>query len=99
MKNNHQYPASRRKFIYDFGLTALSIPLLSSCLGMTKKVNPADRIKKAKAEGKLGIALVGLGNYAGGQLAPALEQTKHCYLAGIVTGTPSKATEWKNKYS
>jgi predicted dehydrogenase len=47
---------------------------------------------------KLGIALVGLGGYAGGQLAPALQQTQHCYLAGIVTGTPSKADEWSKKY-
>lgn len=47
---------------------------------------------------KLGIALVGLGEYSDGQLAPALKQTKHCYLAGIVTGTPQKAEEWKRKY-
>jgi predicted dehydrogenase len=48
---------------------------------------------------KLGIALVGLGGYAGGQLAPALQETKNCYLAGIVTGTPSKIDTWKNKYT
>jgi predicted dehydrogenase len=47
---------------------------------------------------KLGIALVGLGKYAGGQLAPALQETKNCYLAGIVTGTPDKAQKWKSKY-
>jgi predicted dehydrogenase len=48
---------------------------------------------------KLGVALVGLGNYAEGQLAPALQQTEHCYLAGIVTGTPAKAAAWKEKYN
>lgn len=48
---------------------------------------------------KLGIALVGLGGYAGGQLAPALLETKHCYLAGIVTGTPSKEKTWAEKYT
>lgn len=47
---------------------------------------------------KLGVALVGLGNYATGQLAPALQQTEHCYLAGIVTGTPAKSAAWKQKY-
>jgi len=52
-----------------------------------------------KQKGKLGIALVGLGGYAGGQLAPALQQTEHCYLSGIVTGTPSKIDRWKSKYS
>jgi glucose-fructose oxidoreductase len=48
---------------------------------------------------RLGVALVGLGYYSTDLLAPALQQTKHCYLAGIVTGTPSKAEEWKKKYS
>jgi len=44
---------------------------------------------------RLGIALVGLGYYSTDLLAPALQQTKHCYLAGIVTGTPAKAEAWK----
>ncbi|ULC58739.1 Gfo/Idh/MocA family oxidoreductase [Flaviramulus sp. BrNp1-15] len=48
---------------------------------------------------KLGIALVGLGGYAGGQLAPALLETEHCYLAGIVTGTKEKESIWVNKYN
>lgn len=49
-------------------------------------------------DGRLGVALVGLGGYATGQLAPALQQTVNCYLAGIVTGTPSKIPAWKEKY-
>jgi len=48
---------------------------------------------------KLGVALVGLGYYSTDLLAPALQQTKDCYLAGIVTGTPSKAAAWKKKYN
>lgn len=48
---------------------------------------------------KLGIALVGLGSYSKNQLAPALQQTQNCRLAGIVTGTPSKAEEWMKKYN
>ncbi|HEV8284879.1 MAG TPA: Gfo/Idh/MocA family oxidoreductase, partial [Chitinophagaceae bacterium] len=47
---------------------------------------------------KLGIALVGLGMYSEGQLAPALQETKHCYLAGIVTGSNLKKEKWKKKY-
>jgi predicted dehydrogenase len=90
---------SRRKFIYNLSLAGLSIPLISS----TSKCNDDKKSKRQsmqnKKEGKLGIALVGLGGYAGGQLAPALLQTEHCYLAGIVTGTPSKAIAWKEKYN
>jgi glucose-fructose oxidoreductase len=47
---------------------------------------------------KLGVALVGLGYYSTDLLAPALQQTKNCYLAGIVTGTPAKAEAWQKKY-
>lgn len=48
---------------------------------------------------KLGIALVGLGSYSKEQLAPALKETQHCYLAGIVTGSPAKINEWKPLYA
>jgi glucose-fructose oxidoreductase len=52
-----------------------------------------------KQKNKLGVALVGLGYYSTDLLAPALQQTKNCYLAGIVTGTPAKAEAWKQKYN
>jgi glucose-fructose oxidoreductase len=52
----------------------------------------------AKKKEKLGIALVGLGYYSTVLLAPALQSTEKCYLAGIVTGTPEKAEKWKHKY-
>lgn len=48
---------------------------------------------------KLGVALVGLGYYSTDLLAPALQLTEKCYLAGIVTGTPAKAESWKTKYN
>ncbi len=46
----------------------------------------------------LGIALVGLGSYSTYQLAPALQQTEYCHLAGIVTGTPAKEKRWATQY-
>jgi predicted dehydrogenase len=80
---------SRRDFIRTGSLGAGALilgPALSS-LAITK------------ADKRLGVALVGLGGYSGGQLAPALQHTKNCYLAGIVTGTPAKAEEWSKKYN
>lgn len=47
---------------------------------------------------KIGVALVGLGYYSTGLLAPALELTQHCELRGIVTGTPSKIPQWQERY-
>jgi len=48
---------------------------------------------------KLGIALVGLGLYSTYELAPSLQETSHCRLAGIVTGTPEKEKIWADKYN
>ncbi|MEE7561259.1 Gfo/Idh/MocA family oxidoreductase, partial [Xanthomonas sp. Kuri4-2] len=44
------------------------------------------------------VALVGLGGYATDQLAPGLALTRHCRLAGIVTGTPSKVPLWQARH-
>lgn len=46
---------------------------------------------------RLGVALVGLGEYATGELMPALKETKNCYLAGLVSGDKSKLNKYKNE--
>lgn len=96
---------SRKKFIHDLSFHAATavvalntLTLFSSCNDNSKEKNKGIAMEKGDQK-KLGIALVGLGGYAGGQLAPALQQTKDCYLAGIVTGTPSKIDTWKSKYN
>lgn len=50
-------------------------------------------------EGKLGVAVVGLGMYSEGQLAYALQKTSHCKLAGIASGSPHKVDMWKRKFN
>jgi predicted dehydrogenase len=82
---------SRRQFISTISAGAALLALPSSSLFSNINFN--------KDEKKLGIALVGLGNYSTYQLAPALQETKYCYLAGVVTGTPEKADKWKKQYS
>ncbi|HVG14442.1 MAG TPA: Gfo/Idh/MocA family oxidoreductase [Chitinophagaceae bacterium] len=62
-------------------------------------LSPKSIFASMRAKDKLGVALVGLGYYSTDLLAPALQQTKNCYLAGIVTGTPAKAESWKKKYN
>jgi predicted dehydrogenase len=82
--------SSRRNFISKvaFGASLLTVPsFYRSHAG-----NPL-------AEKKLGVALVGLGSYSEHRLAPALKQTSHCELRGIVTGTSSKVEKWKKAYS
>jgi len=77
---------SRRKFITTLGAGS-ALLMLPSVPGFSKPVFSGDK--------KLGVALVGLGNYATNELAPALQETSLCYLNGIVTGTPAKIDKWK----
>jgi glucose-fructose oxidoreductase len=79
----------RRRFLRQAAATVAG-------LGLTASGFPAIRIPGRKE--KLGVALVGLGYYSTDLLAPALQLTQHCYLAGIVTGTPAKAERWKQRY-
>ena len=47
---------------------------------------------------KLGVALLGLGNYSTNLLAPALQHTQHCELRGIITGSEEKIPKWQRKH-
>jgi predicted dehydrogenase len=56
------------------------------------------RALAAAGKRKLGFALCGLGGLSTNQIAPALQKTDNCRLAGIITGTPAKAVRWKAQY-
>ncbi|WP_158858514.1 Gfo/Idh/MocA family protein [Lunatibacter salilacus] len=79
------------------GLALIAPTTLLACSqkGNQEQLAETQDVKKDK----IGVALVGLGYYSTDLLAPALQHTTNCYLAGIVTGTPSKADTWKEKYS
>ncbi len=82
MSNN----ISRRDFLIKAG-SAFAV----SSIGFTSVIIP-------KQKEKLGVALVGLGYYSTNLLAPGLQQTEHCELRGIVTGSPEKIPVWQEKY-
>lgn len=77
--------------------TTLKSLALGAGISMISPFSVLPSIKSRKD--RLGVALVGLGYYSTDLLSPALEKTEKCYLAGIVTGTPSKAATWKAKYN
>jgi predicted dehydrogenase len=81
---------SRRHFIRNISLGTVALSPGISYLTACAMKKPKD---------KLGIALVGLGSYSTYQLAPALQETKNCYLAGIVTGIPAKEKTWADRYN
>ncbi|QNF34681.1 Gfo/Idh/MocA family oxidoreductase [Adhaeribacter swui] len=96
--------SNRRNFLKNFslavGTTAAGVSLLSLSSCNSNKSGEKEQNNAAQNAGgkKLGIALLGLGKYSEGQLAPALQETQNCYLAGIVTGSPDKVDKWKRKY-
>jgi len=89
MKKNASSPRrlTRRKFLCDLSLGGAALVLASRGRGQT-----------APARKKLGIALVGLGNYSSTQLGPALRKTEFCRLAGVVTGSADKGRRWAADY-
>jgi len=86
---------SRRSFLQSIGLGAGVTAVAATLPTLINRSKPD---KKNYAGKKLNIALCGLGRYAG-YLAVGLETTQYCRLAGIITGTPSKAADWKKKYN
>jgi glucose-fructose oxidoreductase len=79
---------TRRQFLQQMAILAAAQPT-------APLMRPFSYLGKEKS---LGVALVGLGYYSTEILAPALQKTQHCHLAGIVTGTPEKAAKWQSKY-
>lgn len=84
---------SRRTFLNKLGAgagtAALAMSIPSVNFAFTHKVYEGK---------KLNIALCGLGRYAN-YVAENLKDAQYCKLAGIVTGTPSKAEDWKKRFS
>jgi glucose-fructose oxidoreductase len=73
--------------------------LRHSTVGTAALLTLGSRSLGAESAGrKLGVALVGLGQYSTGQLGPALRETQHCRLAGVVTGSPAKGAQWARDY-
>ena len=81
---------NRRHFIKSAAVATVSAPWIRR-LNTTARAADADR--------KLGFALCGLGSLSTYQIAPALQKTKNCRLAGIITGHPDKEAKWKAQYN
>ncbi|KXI27639.1 Gfo/Idh/MocA family protein [Paraglaciecola hydrolytica] len=70
---------------------------MAAGLGLASAISNQQAMAKSNST-KIGVALLGLGGYSRGLLAPALELTQHCELRGIITGSPEKIPEWQQRY-
>jgi predicted dehydrogenase len=85
---------TRRSFLQKIGIGAAG----SAALAMTVPPFINELEDASFFDGKkLNIALCGLGRYAE-ILARGLESSRYCRIAGIITGSPSKAAIWKKRY-
>lgn len=91
---------TRRQFLQQSLVAATGLMGLSglvSCTSKTKVVESSLAPAVAPSK-KLGVAILGLGGYARGQIAPALQLTQHCDLRGLITGSPEKLPNWQERY-
>lgn len=86
---------SRRSFVNKFGVGVGASVVMTT---LPSFLVPSENQQEVYSGKKINIALCGLGNYAE-MLANGIEKSDYCTLAGIVTGTPSKAEKWKTKYN
>ena len=78
---------SRRSFLKTAALAAPAI------VGMNSLVKA-----QSSREGKLGIALCGLGGFSKQSIAPELHSAQNVYFAGAITGNAAKGREWAAQY-
>lgn len=81
--------STRRIFLKRVGLStlALGIPMAETLKAM----------ENTKEDKVLRVAIMGLGSY-GTRVADAMKDCKRAKLVGVVSGTPSKITDWQSKY-
>ena len=72
----------------------MAVPFLPSI-----ESTPTRRIQEEPYEGPvLRVAIMGLGSY-GTRVAEAMKESKAAKLTGVISGTPSKITDWQSKYN
>ncbi len=83
---------NRREFLQKASLSALaiSLPTFQTLTAMTK-TNPFQDSKILR------VAIMGLGSY-GTRVAEAMQDCKRAKLVGVISGTPSKISDWQEKY-
>lgn len=85
---------SRRDFLQTLAASALALPVAPSLYA-----EKLDRFYATPYQGPvLRVAIMGLGGY-GQRVAEAMQACKRARLTGLISGTPSKLTAWRQKYN
>src|SRR6185436_6322107 len=82
---------SRRSFLRKITASSVLVPYLASdAVASVQHPNDYDGPL-------LRVAIMGLGSY-GTRVAEAMKDCKKAKLVGVISGTPSKITDWQSKY-
>ena len=84
---------TRRDFLRKFTVSAMALPLIST-YGLTN----LESISNLNQGPILRVAIMGLGSY-GTRVAEAMQSNKRAKLVGVVSGTPSKVSDWQDRKS
>src|SRR5258705_7630618 len=85
---------SRRDFLQKLAASAAAFPSLSYLTAAA----PAAGCNAPYDGPMLRVAIMGLGSY-GTRVAEAMQSCTNAKLVGVISGTPSKITDWQSKYS
>ncbi len=82
----------RRDFLQKVAVSAAGIPILYTSTSMFA-------FSDGPSNGPvLRVAIMGLGSY-GTRVAEAMQDCKQAKLVGVISGTPSKISDWQKKYN
>ena len=85
---------SRRDFLQTLTASAAAWPLLPTEPAFSDRA----QYQPPYAGPKLRVAIMGLGSY-GTRVAEAMQDCEKAELVGVISGTPSKITDWQAKYN
>lgn len=87
--------ASRRDFLQKITLSSAVLPFIR----WNKAPEPtAIKTKDSYDDKVLRVAIMGLGSY-GNRVAEAMQSCKRAKITGVISGTPSKISNWQSKYN
>lgn len=84
---------SRRNFLRNLTASAFALPLVPSSYGGNVTTPYADPYQRPV----LRVAIMGLGSY-GTRVAEAMQSSRRARITGVISGTPSKISDWQKKY-
>ena len=84
---------SRRNFLRNLTASAFALPLVPSSYGGNVTAPYADPYQRPV----LRVAIMGLGSY-GTRVAEAMQSSRRARITGLISGTPSKISDWQKKY-